>query len=47
MAGIWGMNFVNMPELEGENAYFYALGAMATVAATSLLVFWRTGWFGC
>jgi magnesium transporter len=47
MAGIWGMNFENMPGLERENAYFFALGAMGAVAATSLFIFWRTGWFGC
>lgn len=44
MAGIWGMNFSNMPELEKENAYYYALASMATVATISLSVFLYFGW---
>jgi Mg2+ and Co2+ transporter CorA len=45
MAGIWGMNFTNMPELQRENAYFYALGSMGAVAVILIMVFWRLGWF--
>ena len=45
MAGCWGMNFTNMPELQRENAYFWALGSMAGVALVLMLLFYRNGWF--
>jgi magnesium transporter len=45
MAGIWGMNFSNMPELERENAYFYALASMVGVAIAFLFTFYYHGWF--
>jgi hypothetical protein len=45
MAGIYGMNFENMPELHYENSYFLLLGAMSFVATVMLCFFWRTGWF--
>lgn len=32
IAGIYGMNFENMPELREPNGYFYALGAMLIIA---------------
>jgi Mg2+ and Co2+ transporter CorA len=38
------MNFSNMPELQRENSYFYALSAMALVAAIQLSLFYRYGW---
>jgi len=44
MAGIWGMNFTNMPELERENAYYYALASMATVGLSFLFGFYWYGW---
>jgi Mg2+ and Co2+ transporter CorA len=45
MAGIYGMNFENMPELGYENSYYLLLGAMGFVATVMLCFFWRTGWF--
>ena len=39
IAGIYGMNFENMPELKWHYGYYYALGLMATVAIFVL------GWF--
>jgi magnesium transporter len=43
-AGIWGMNFQHMPELEWEYGYPMALGAI-TIACTALyLRFKRMGW---
>ncbi|MHC4937553.1 MAG: magnesium transporter CorA family protein [Planctomycetota bacterium] len=45
IAGIYGMNFENMPELKYANAYYICLGAMGLVALVLLLNFWRTGWF--
>ncbi len=46
IAGIYGMNFANIPELKLGWGYFGALGLMATVATTLLLLFWRLGWLG-
>jgi Mg2+ and Co2+ transporter CorA len=45
MAGIYGMNFENIPELHYENSYFFLLGGMGFVATVMLCFFWRTGWF--
>ncbi len=44
IAGIYGMNFDNMPELRLQNGYFYALGSMVIVAAGMLLYFKKRGW---
>jgi Mg2+ and Co2+ transporter CorA len=45
MAGIWGMNFVNIPSLENENGFYFALMSMALVAIGMLLSFYFFGWF--
>lgn len=37
-AGIWGMNFTHMPELEWEYGYLFALGV---IGAASALLYWR------
>lgn len=44
IAGIYGMNFENMPELKTVNGYYLTLGFMVLVAATLLFYFWRKGW---
>ena len=44
IAGIYGMNFRNMPELAVEHAYFIVLGVMALVGVGLFLVFRRLGW---
>ncbi len=44
IAGIYGMNFENMPELKSPYGYFIALGAMALVAAGMLAIFKRKKW---
>jgi magnesium transporter len=44
IAGIYGMNFENMPELKSENGYFVTLGIMAGITAMLLWYFWRRGW---
>ncbi len=44
IAGIYGMNFENMPELKTRNGYFLTLGSMVIVAVGLLLYFWRKGW---
>jgi magnesium transporter len=44
IAGIYGMNFENMPELKTTYGYFIVLGLMALVALLLLFYFWRKGW---
>ncbi len=44
IAGIYGMNFENMPELRSANGYFVTLGVMVFVTALLLFYFWRRGW---
>jgi len=45
IAGIYGMNFDNMPELRTHYGYFYTLGAMAAVSLGLALFFRRIKWF--
>ena len=45
LAGIWGMNFENMPELSYAYGYQGALSLMAFVAAGSAWLLYRRGWF--
>ena len=45
LAGIWGMNFTHMPELNLTYAYPVALGAMALVGSSMYFFFRRNGWF--
>ncbi len=44
IAGIYGMNFHNMPELQSEYGYYVALAGMGLMAAMLVLAFWRLGW---
>lgn len=44
IAGIYGMNFENMPELRYQNGYFMALGAMGVVFVSMLVYFKRKKW---
>ena len=44
LAGIYGMNFENMPELKTESGYFLTLGLMALITIVLLFYFWRRGW---
>lgn len=46
IAGIYGMNFSQFPELHWEYGYYYALGLMGITAAIMLLWFRRRGWIG-
>ncbi|MEK4229323.1 magnesium/cobalt transporter CorA [Solibacillus sp. FSL H8-0538] len=45
IAGIYGMNFENMPELSWKYGYFMSLGLMATIGVSMVLWFKRKGWF--
>lgn len=44
LAGIWGMNFRVMPELEWKYGYAFAWGTMIAVAVTLLMYFKRRDW---
>lgn len=44
IAGIYGMNFDNMPELHTRYGYFAALGAMVFLGLTLAAYFKRKGW---
>jgi magnesium transporter len=45
IAGIYGMNFVNMPELGFKYGYFIILVLMGLVALLQSFWLWRRGWF--
>jgi magnesium transporter len=44
IAGIYGMNFENMPELKSEHGYWITLGVMVLITMVLLIYFWRRGW---
>jgi magnesium transporter len=44
IAGIYGMNFEHMPELQWEYGYFLTLGAMFAVALGLVAYFRKRGW---
>jgi magnesium transporter len=46
IAGIYGMNFENMPEIRMKYGYFIALGSMLLIAVLLILYFKRRGWLG-
>ncbi|MBE9117846.1 magnesium/cobalt transporter CorA [Lusitaniella coriacea LEGE 07157] len=45
IAGVYGMNFKNMPELDWQWGYFACWGVMIVIALSLLLLFWKRGWF--
>ncbi|MDL4838906.1 magnesium/cobalt transporter CorA [Aquibacillus rhizosphaerae] len=45
IAGIYGMNFANMPELTWEYGYFTVLIVMAVMSVAMFIWFKRKGWF--
>ena len=45
LAGLYGMNFDNMPELHWKYSYFVLLGVFALIATFQLIFFKRKGWF--
>lgn len=46
VAGIYGMNFENMPELRARQGYYAVLAVMAVVVVAMLWYFRRRGWIG-
>ncbi|WP_321494360.1 magnesium/cobalt transporter CorA [uncultured Desulfobacter sp.] len=45
LAGIYGMNFKFMPELEWQWGYFTLLGGMVVIGGAMVVYFKRKGWF--
>jgi len=45
LAGVYGMNFDNMPELHWRYGYYGVLTFMAAVIVTALAIFWKRQWF--
>lgn len=45
LAGIWGMNFVNMPALNQPYGYLVAIGVMILIGGGMFLYFRAKGWF--
>lgn len=46
LAGIYGMNFENMPELKSRWGYALVWLAMIATTVSMLVFFWRKGWIG-
>ncbi len=44
IAGLYGMNFENMPELKWEYGYYYAIGFMVMLAISMLILFRHKKW---
>jgi magnesium transporter len=44
IAGIYGMNFDNMPELHHQYGYYVVIGAIVTIAAGMVLLFKKIRW---
>jgi len=44
LAGIYGMNFENMPELSTRAGYFVVIGTMVLIAVSQLIYFRRKKW---
>ncbi len=44
LAGIYGMNFENMPELHSESGYYILLGLMTSIVVILLTVFRKKQW---
>lgn len=45
IAGIYGMNFTNMPELHSEYGYYIVWGIMLVITAGLIIYFKRKNWF--
>lgn len=44
IAGVYGMNFDNMPEIHTKNGYFYTLGVMVLIAICTFIYTRRKKW---
>ncbi|MCB1877127.1 MAG: hypothetical protein KDH88_14220 [Chromatiales bacterium] len=46
VAGIYGMNFVDIPGLATTYGFYVTLGAMGAITTVLMLLFYRLGWIG-
>ncbi len=46
IAGVYGMNFDNIPELHTRYGYYGVWVVMITITTGMLLMFWKRGWIG-
>jgi magnesium transporter len=46
VAGVYGMNFENMPELQSRNGYFIVWGVIVVLAVSMTFYFRHRGWIG-
>lgn len=46
IAGIFGMNFHDMPWLADKHGFWWSMGLMGGIALVMLLIFWRRQWLG-
>ena len=46
IAGVYGMNFDNMPELHSQYGYYGVWILMIVITGGMLYLFWRRGWIG-
>ena len=44
IAGIFGMNFHEMPWLAEKNGFWWAIGLMVSIASIMIMIFWRRQW---
>jgi len=44
LAGLYGMNFENIPELHARSGYFILLGVMVGIAVALLALFRKMRW---
>jgi magnesium transporter len=44
IAGIFGMNFHEMPWLAEKDGFWWAIGLMVSIALIMILIFWRRQW---
>ena len=44
IAGIFGMNFHEMPWLAEKNGFWWAMGLMISIASVMIMIFWRRQW---
>lgn len=45
IAGIYGMNFDNMPELHTRHGYFFTIGTMVVILIIMIFIFKKRRWF--
>ncbi|MCG3135988.1 MAG: hypothetical protein HMLKMBBP_03775 [Planctomycetes bacterium] len=46
VAGLWGMNFDDLPLVRHSHGFWILVGVMAAIAGTAIVLFRRLGWFG-